>query len=81
VHVDGTLTEDHPKIYKTIAVTYDVGTTEAYRPLVEKAVQMSVEKYCGVSAMLAASADITHTIVLSGTDQMVGAAGGATTNH
>lgn len=81
VHVDGTLTEDHPKTYKTIAITYDVGTTEAYRPLVEKAVQMSVEKYCGVSAMLAASADITHMIVLSGTDQTVDAAGGATTNH
>ena len=80
LRVDGTLTEEHPKIYKTITVVYDVGTTEAYRPLVEKAVHMSVEKYCGVSAMLGASAEITHTIELSGTDGTAGEDHDATTD-
>ena len=69
VRVEGTLTEEHPKVYSTIAIVYDVGTTEQYRPLVERAVNLSVERYCGVSAMLAATAQLHHTIVLSGTDE------------
>lgn len=68
MRVEGALTDEHPKVYSDITVVYDVGTTEQYRPLVERAVNLSVERYCGVSAMLAATAQIRHTIVLSGTD-------------
>jgi putative redox protein len=78
LQVNGELTEDHPKVYKTITIIYDIGTTEQHRPLVERAVNLSVERYCGVSAMLGATAEISHTIVLSGTDETVGATKAAT---
>jgi putative redox protein len=64
VKVDGTLSEDHPRIYTHLKVTYEVGTEETYRPQIEKAVELSVTKYCSVSAMLAKASEITHEIVI-----------------
>ncbi|MBU3742042.1 MAG: OsmC family protein [Candidatus Kapabacteria bacterium] len=66
VRVNGELTEEHPKVYRTITIEYEVGANEEHRPLVERAVSMSAEKYCGVSAMLGATAAISHAIVLTG---------------
>ncbi len=64
IRVEGDLTEDHPKVYKTIRMVYEVGVDPADRPKVERAVNSSIEKYCGVYAMLAKTADIQHEIIL-----------------
>lgn len=66
VRVTGELTSDHPKVYSTMHVVYEIGTTEEFRSQVEKAVDMSTTKYCGVSAMLGKASTITHEIVLLG---------------
>lgn len=66
VRVTGELTSDHPKVYSTMHVVYEIGTTEEFRSQVEKAVDMSTTKYCGVSAMLEKASTITHEIVLLG---------------
>lgn len=66
VTVHGDVTEDHPVVYKSMHIVYDVGTTKEYRPQVERAVQKSTETYCGVHAMLGKAATITHEIRLSG---------------
>lgn len=66
VRVTGELTEDHPKVYTSMHMIYEVGTTEEYLPKVESAVQKSTEKYCGVHAMLGQVSKITHEIVLVG---------------
>lgn len=66
IRVSGELTQEHPKVYRTISIDYEIGADEEHRPLVERAVSMSAEKYCGVSAMLGATAAIRHTIVLTG---------------
>jgi putative redox protein len=66
VRVTGELTEEHPKVYTSMHMIYEVGTTEEYLPKVELAVQKSTEKYCGVHAMLGQLAKITHEIVLVG---------------
>ncbi len=66
VRVEGELSEEHPKVYTEITVVYEVGTTEEYREQMERAVELSATKYCGVSAMLSAAAPIRHRIVFLG---------------
>jgi len=63
IRVSGELTEEHPKVYSHIHVVYEVGTTQEYAEKVERSVELSVTRYCGVSAMLAKAANITHEIV------------------
>lgn len=64
VVVEGELTDEHPKYYKTIHITYEIKGVNIEFEKIEKAVELSQEKYCGVSAMLNKVAEITHEIKL-----------------
>ncbi|NJL14225.1 MAG: OsmC family protein [Microscillaceae bacterium] len=64
VEVSGTLTEEHPKYYHKIHIIYRFQGDDLPLDKLEKAVQLSQEKYCGVSAMLSKAAQISHEIVL-----------------
>jgi len=57
-------TEDHPKVYKYINLTYKVDAKPEDLDKVTKAVNLSKEKYCGVSAMLAKHCEIHFNIEL-----------------
>ena len=63
VSANGELTEEHPKYYDKIKLTYDIWGNNLDRAKVEKAVNYSQERYCGVTAMLEKVAEITHEIV------------------
>lgn len=52
--------EDIPKIFTKIHVHYMVKGRGLSEKQVEKAVNLTAEKYCSVSIMLAKSAEITH---------------------
>ncbi len=58
VKVRGKKAEDFPKIYTEIEVTYLVWGDGIDPKAVERAIQLSEEKYCSVSAMLRQSAQI-----------------------
>jgi putative redox protein len=58
VKVRGKKAEDFPKIYTEIEVTYLVWGEGIDPTSVERAIQLSEEKYCSVSAMLRQSAQI-----------------------
>jgi len=45
-------TEEHPKVFKDIYITYSIRTDEINKEKVLKAIHLSLDKYCGVSAML-----------------------------
>lgn len=62
VSVQGELTDEHPKIYHKIHITYEIKGKDIEIEKVEKAVSLSQERYCGVSAMLRQSSQITHEI-------------------
>ena len=51
-------TEKNPKVYKDIFITYKMKTDKKYTEKVKKAVSLSLEKYCGVSAMLSKNSKI-----------------------
>ncbi len=57
-------TEEHPKVFKFITMTYRVDADAMDLEKVKRAVALSHEKYCGVSAMLSKHCDITYTVEL-----------------
>lgn len=63
IDVSGELTEEHPKTYHTVRLTYFVKlNNEGDRDKFEKAVNLSQEKYCGVTAMVKKFADLKVNI-------------------
>lgn len=63
VHVDGQRAEEHPRVYTHIDVTYRV-YGDVKRESVERAIELSETKYCGVSAMLSKVTTMTHTFAI-----------------
>jgi putative redox protein len=59
-------TEEYPRVFKTIHLTYTLKAEEDQREKIRKAIDLSLEKYCGVAAMLRKNSDIEYTIVLKG---------------
>ena len=51
IDISASLTEEHPKIYHDVQILFTVAVAVADKPKFEKAVNLSKDKYCGVSAM------------------------------
>lgn len=66
VRVDADSTQEHPKVYSAIRIEYRFSGAALDPEKIRKAVELSRERYCGVSAMLSRVAPITHRIVLNG---------------
>ena len=64
VEVSGETNDEHPIVYTRIHIKYIFTGNELDRDKIEKAVKLSREKYCGVSAMYEKFAEVTHEIVL-----------------
>ena len=58
-------TDENPKVFKTIHLTYKIKTGEENREKIRKAIDLSLEKYCGVAAMLKKNSDIEYSIVIT----------------
>lgn len=52
--------EDHPKIFTDIHLHFTVTGKGLSEKNIERAIQLSAEKYCSASIMLGAMANITH---------------------
>jgi putative redox protein len=64
VEVEGDLSEEHPKKFEGMKLIYRVKGKGVSRSKVEKAVELSATKYCGVSANYIKAFDITHEIIM-----------------
>jgi putative redox protein len=62
IRVDGDTEDEHPRKFTRIIVTYEITGKNIDREKVEKAVILSKEKYCSVSATLKNSVDIDYII-------------------
>ncbi len=58
----GELTEEHPKFYHSVHVIYQFFGNELPQDKLKKAVDLSVEKYCGVMEMFRKFANVTIEI-------------------
>ena len=52
---------EHPRIFTTVHVEYIVYGTGVKKEDVERAIELSTTKYCSVSAIIGASATLTHS--------------------
>ena len=55
-------TEEHPRVFKDIFVTYKIRTDKSNVEKVKKAIDLSLDKYCGVSAMLKKNSPIHYKL-------------------
>ncbi|MBX5467892.1 MAG: OsmC family protein [Firmicutes bacterium] len=64
--VDGDRAADHPKVFQTIRLTYRIQSPDATPEQVKRAVRLSQERYCSISAMLERAARMDVAVWLNG---------------
>ena len=64
IEAEAEQTTEHPKVYKFIKLTFRISGKNVNEEKVRKAIGLSQEKYCGVTAMLRAHCPITWDLVI-----------------
>ena len=64
IDVETEQTTEHPRVFKDIRITYKLKTGEENEDKIKKAIDLSLEKYCGVSAMLKKNSPIHYKLEL-----------------
>ena len=64
IDVETTQTEENPKVFNDILIVYKIKTAQHNEDKVKKAIELSLEKYCGVSAMLKKNSSISYKLVI-----------------
>lgn len=65
IYVEAEQTDEHPKYYHKIHVEYRFEGDALDEDKVKKAVDLSQDKYCGVSYMLKQAAELTYSISIN----------------
>lgn len=74
VSAESELTKTHPVIFNEVKLNFFVKGEALDSELVKKAVDLSMTKYCGVSAMLAKAVPVKYELFLNNESIAVGAA-------
>jgi putative redox protein len=64
VRVEAEMTEEHPKHYTSMHIIYEFKGENLELEKLQKAVELSQEKYCGVSTVYRKAMEITFEIVI-----------------
>jgi putative redox protein len=64
VTVEAEQTTEHPKVFKDITISFRIKTAAENEDKVRKAIELSLDKYCGVSAMLKKNSAIHYKLEL-----------------
>lgn len=65
IDIQGETTEDHPKVYRTVHLDYSFWGSDLDEAKINKAVKLSQEKYCGVSATMQAIGEVDYSVHLN----------------
>ena len=65
IDIDAESATEHPKIFTKIHLTYKFWGENLNQGNLEKAIKLSQEKYCSVSAMLKKTVEITHSFEIN----------------
>jgi putative redox protein len=63
IDVSGELTDEHPKYYHSVVIDYHFYGSDLNKNKCERAVNLSVDKYCGVMEMFRSFAKIETNII------------------
>lgn len=64
IRAEAETTEDHPVVFRSIRLVYEFGGPDLPADKLRRAVELSQERYCGVSAMLRAAAPLEWSLEL-----------------
>lgn len=64
IEVEAEQTEEHPKVFTGINITYKMKTGKDNEDRIKKAIDLSLDKYCGVSAMLRKNSPVNYKLVI-----------------
>ncbi|GAB4092685.1 OsmC family protein [Flaviaesturariibacter terrae] len=64
IEVEAEQTDTHPRVFTGIDISYRIRTGDENRDKVVKAIELSLDKYCGVAAMLRKNSPIRYTLQL-----------------
>ena len=62
--VEGDMTEEHPRYYKSICIKYIFSGENLDMKKINKAVDLSLKRYCGVTAQLKTGVPVTSEIII-----------------
>jgi len=65
VSADSELTKEHPTVFQEIHLNFKITGPNVDAELVQKAVKLSMTKYCGVSAMLSKAVPIVYHVFIN----------------
>ena len=63
VEIDSERAENHPRVYTAIRLRF-IAKGDVPPKKLQRAVELSADKFCSVSAMLQGSAEISHEVVI-----------------
>ena len=63
VSISAELTDEHPKIYKNVKIEYRFWGKDLKKDKLEKAVNLSLTRYCGVTAMFNRFTEVESEII------------------
>lgn len=66
ISIDSERSSEHPKVFTKIHLIFTVTGKELDESKVKRAIELSQDKYCSVSAMLKQSADVTYEYRIAG---------------
>jgi putative redox protein len=69
INLDAETASEHPKVFTKIHITYKFWGKDLKPENIEKAISLSQEKYCSVSAMLKKSIPITYSHEINSDDE------------
>jgi putative redox protein len=64
VRVDGNITDEHPRHFDHMHITYIIKGKNILKDKVEKAIELSQERYCGVSYTYRQAMKLTHELII-----------------
>ena len=62
IETEAQQTEEHPRVFKDIFIVYKLKTDKMNEEKVRKAIDLSLNKYCGVTAMLKKNSPIHYKL-------------------
>ncbi len=57
-------TDVHPKVFSSVLLTFHIKTAKENEPKLRKAIELSLDKYCSVAAMLKKNSPLTYELVI-----------------
>ena len=66
IHIEAELTDELPKHYSSMHVVYEFSGKDLPLDKLERAVELSKEKYCGVSHVYRQAMEMTHEVRVQG---------------